>query len=191
MSLRKLTTGQQFGMQNIQSANAAFAWNGPLDGDLAFALGTNNQLAELIYFDNPSSNLTNGAARVNKDKKNGFGLGKSDESGLIDLAGILAANRTLPVHQQITEVGVGVLVQTPNGRDPYNNPARLGELQEAEVVLFNGSQPLFSIDVDRTFSAFPGGKVGEFKLIGGVWQFVAETRGFPDLDSMGQMLLMS
>lgn len=173
MGLRKLSNGQSFSLGSVSRASVVLAWDGPLDCDVAFGLGANNMSQELVYFDNPYSQAGNGAVRVSKDKRNGFGLGKSDESGEINLS-------ALPPH--VTEVAVGALVQN----------ATFGQVQNAEVMIYDAAtrHELARTDLDATFYPFPGGKVGEFqRQPNGTWQFVMQHRGFADLGLMEQALM--
>lgn len=168
----KLNDGLSNG--SVTSVEVVLAWDGALDLDLAFGLGANNQLQEAAFWQNPVAG--NGCARVNKDKKNGFGFGKADESGTLNLAG-------LPPH--ITEVAVAAMVQ---------NGYLLGQVQDADVyVVQSGTNAeLARLDLDSAFAQCAGGKLGEFQRVPGsaLWRWVPQPRGFVTLDEMSATLMM-
>lgn len=156
---------------NIQQATAVLAWDGDADCDLVLGLAANNALHETIYFDVPRSST--GAVQLQKDKRNGHGLSKADESALIQLG-------MIPPH--INEVPVGAIVQ---------NNLRFGNVSNARLIvqnLDNGAY-LGDIDLDDQFRNFPAGKVGEFKrVVGGGWQFFVELRPYGDIDVLAANL---
>lgn len=170
MGLKKLTSGQFFDLGGVQRASAILAWDGNADCDLVLGLAANNQVSEMVYFEHPTSQ--NGVIRLARDKKNGFGLAKADESAEVYLAGV-------PHH--INEVPVGVIVQ---------GGLMFGSVSNARLVVHNSDngQNLCDVDLDQTFGPYPAGKVGEFKRVNGIWRFAVELRGYPDIDLLANNL---
>lgn len=168
----KLNDG--LGNGSVTSVDVVLAWDGGLDCDLAFGLGANNQLLEAAYFDVPVAG--NGAARVNKDAKNGYGFSKADESGSVNLA-------MLPMN--VTEVAVAAMVQ---------GGYTLGQVSDADVYVYQGGtrNELAKLDLDSAFAQCAGGKLGEFQRIPGsaLWRWVPQPRGFATLNDMAATLMM-